>query len=124
MEKIEKPLTDEDKLMGKTEPEYYTVTELNAFTNKVVYEVTNLELNNKPTLLYGNMIDAFVDEEARKELEKGAMEVTSKVRKSGDKVIDKGYLIKVVQKKEDEEKTVSKMETVEETHKPRRRTRA
>lgn len=113
MEKIEKPLTDEDKLMGKTEPEYYTVTELNAFTRKVVYEVTNLELNNKPTLLYGNMIDAFVDEEARKELEKGADEVKSK-----------GYLIKVVQKKEDEEETISKMETVEETHKPRRRTRA
>lgn len=117
MEKIEKPLTDEDKLMGKTEPEYYTVTELNAFTNKVIYEVTNLELNNKPTLVYGNMIDSFVDDEARKELEKGENEVESK----------KGYLIKVYQKIE----TISEMETVDEEEtdeeitprKPRRKAR-
>lgn len=118
MEKIEKPLTDEDRLMGKTEPEYYTVTELNAFTNKVVYEVTNLELNNKPTLVYGNMIDSFIDSEARKELEKGENEVKSK----------KGYLIKVYKKKEE---TISKMETVDEEisitdeipRKPRRKAR-
>lgn len=121
MEKIEKPLTDEDRLMGKTEPEYYTVTELNAFTNKVVYEVTNLELNNKPTLVYGNMIDSFVDEQARRDLEKGENEVKSK----------KGYLIKVYKKKVDiskmetttEEPTISEMETVEEPRKPRRKAR-
>lgn len=72
MEKIEKPLTDEDLIMGKTEPDTYTVTEMNAFTDKVIYEVRNIELNNKPTLLYGNFVVDLINDEARKQLEKGA----------------------------------------------------
>ncbi len=72
MEKIEKPLTDEDLIMGKTEPDTYTVVELNAFTDKVIYEVRNLELNNNPTLLYGNFVADMVNDEERKQLEKGA----------------------------------------------------
>ena len=75
MEKIEKPLTDEDLIMGKTKPDTYTVTELNAFTDKVIYEVKNIELNNNPTLLYGNFVVDMIDDEARKKLEKGAKSI-------------------------------------------------
>lgn len=88
MEKVLKPLTDEERLMGKTEPDTYTVTELNAFTDKVLYNVTNIELGNKPTLFYGNFVGSFLDDEAKKQLEMGAKTV-----------ISKGYKIEVYEPK-------------------------
>lgn len=93
MEKIEKPLTETDLIMGKTEPDTYTVTELNAFTDKVIYKVTNLELGNNPTLLYGNFVVDLIKNEERKQLEKGAKSVKTEQ-----------YLIEVYSKEEQPKK--------------------
>lgn len=93
MEKIEKPLTETDLIMGKTEPDTYTVTELNAFTDKVIYKVTNLELGNNPTLLYGNFVVDLIKNEERKQLEKGAKSVQTEQ-----------YLIEVYSKEEQPKK--------------------
>lgn len=90
-EKMLKPLTDEDRLSGKTKPDVYTITELNAFSNKTVYEVSNIALKNKPTLMYGDFIGSFIDIEAKKALEQGAKKVESK-----------GYLIKLYVTKKNE----------------------
>lgn len=79
MEKIYKPLTDEDRILGKTEPEAYTITELEAFTEKKIYQVKNITLDNNYVLFTGDNIENFLTKEGKIKLQTGEKSVISDV---------------------------------------------
>lgn len=73
-------LSDEDKILGKKES---VITGLNVKyeSPSIMYQITNLELNNGSIVVSGDLVETFIGSnniEARKALKGGAKEVTSK----------------------------------------------
>ena len=75
-----KVLTNEDKILGVKEE---TVEKIEVEYNNptIRYRVTNLEVENTPTIVTGDVVDMFIgskNREARNELKAGAKKVITK----------------------------------------------
>lgn len=77
---ITKKLTTEEKILGF--PEKVEVITIDDYEDKSkFYKVTNLEVNNKPTIVNGSVIETFIgakNNSAREELKRGIKKVYCK----------------------------------------------
>lgn len=77
---VTEKLTDDDKILGKTAKDK-TETIINYKDTELRYKVTNLQMDNEPMIVRGDLIETFIgmrNNEARNELKKGANEVITK----------------------------------------------
>lgn len=72
--------TDEEKILG-IKPSVTSYKEHNYEDKNIQYRVTNLEVNNNPIYVRGNLIETFIgakNTEARKQLKNGEKKVICK----------------------------------------------
>lgn len=70
---VVKPITDEEKIFG-AQPETVLEKNINYESPKINYKVTNLKVNNHPTVVSGEFIETFIgisNLQAREALKRG-----------------------------------------------------
>lgn len=80
VKKVKTPLTDEDKILGKTS-EVKTVLDVEYDNPNKKYKIYNLELNNNPVVVTGKEVGFFLGTKnrlQRDELKQGAKMVIAK----------------------------------------------
>lgn len=94
VETVIEPLSDDDKILG-VEPKKKTIVKTDYESADRLYKVTNLKLQNTPTIVEGTWIETFIGSNnltARRELKEGAKKVTTKDYDGNDE-----YIIEVVE---------------------------
>lgn len=100
-------LTAEDRILGRTEPKPKTNLEKKAFTSETKY-IVKAEGNNNEKVVDGTIIGAILSLENKKLIT------------SGENTIFANGLV-ITRIEEQKEEIVSKMETVEELPKPKKK---